>query len=61
MSTEEADTISIEDLEAAAHADIILEREGYEGWLRRQQAAVEWLASRPGLRERVLKSIEEVA
>ena len=53
----EADEVSIEDLEAAARADIILEEEGYEGWLRRQQEAVEWLRSRPGVREAILKSV----
>ncbi len=48
---EEVDTISIEDLEAAARADIIMEKEGYEGWLRRQREAEAWLAARPGIRE----------
>lgn len=55
--TEEVDTISIEDLEAAARADIILEKEGYEGWLRRQREAEKWLAARPGIRENILKSV----
>jgi len=53
----EADEVSIEDLEAAARADIILEKEGYEGWLRRQREAEAWLASRPGIREAILKSV----
>jgi hypothetical protein len=57
LNMTEADEISIEDLEAAARADIILEREGYEGWLRRQREAEAWLAARPGIREAILKSV----
>jgi len=54
---EEVDTIPLEDLIAAANADVILEREGYEGWLKRQREAEAWLAARPGIRENILKSV----
>jgi len=55
----EVDEIPIEELEAAARADEIMESEGYEGWLRLQQEAIKWLGSRPGIRESIGKSIEE--
>ncbi len=55
----EADDILPEDLEAAGQAYDVMAAEGWDGWERRQNEAVEWLRSRPGIREAVRRSIEE--
>lgn len=40
MNTTEAEEISPEDLEATGRAHDILEAEGWEGWVKRNQEAV---------------------
>lgn len=48
MKDADQEEVSLEELIAAANADLRMEKEGYEGWLRLQRAAMAWLVSRPG-------------
>lgn len=55
---DEADEISLEELEAAGEMFDILASVGWKGYLKWQEEALAWLAARPSQKEAVLASIE---
>jgi len=55
---DEADEISLEELEAAGEMFDILASEGWAGWKKRQEEALAWLDARPGQKEAIRASLE---
>ena len=57
-SRDEADEISLEELEAAGEMFDILASVGWKGYLKWQEEALAWLAARPGQKEAIRPSLE---
>ena len=60
VKTGDVDDLSPEELVAFGWLHDVLTWDGWPGWEHRQQQAVAWLRSRPGVEEAARRSIEEV-